>query len=153
MPRVVDTTLDISPPEILRMDLDEYVDMCAHDDWSVGCLLATVLLRNPVFLPLPHLPAALQKELIMQSQATWVRTLSFLALLQLTLNVSSASDLADMYHQSLEHGKLVTHRLLLPCAANLSAACMTLMLQRVHTHHTVAVGLMCIVHQLKGASS
>ncbi len=89
----------------------------------------------------------------MQSQATWVRTLSFLALLQLTLNVSSASDLADMYHQSLEHGKLVTHRLLLPCAANLSAACMTLMLQRVHTHHTVAVGLMCIVHQLKGASS
>ncbi len=99
MPRVVDTTFDISPPEILRMDLDECVDMCAHDDWSVGYLLASVLLRNPVFLPLPQLPAALQKELIMDSQATWVRTVSFLALLQLTLNVSSASDLADMYHQ------------------------------------------------------
>ena len=95
MPRVVDTTFDISPREILCMDLDEYVDMCAHDDWSVGYLLASVLLRNPVFLPLSQLPAALQKELIMDSQATWVRTLSFLALLQLTMNVSSASDLAE----------------------------------------------------------
>ena len=87
MPQVVDTTFDISPPEILRMDLDEYVDMCAHDAWSAGCLLATVLLRNPVFLPLPQLPAALQKELIMASQATWVGTLSFLPLLQLALHV------------------------------------------------------------------
>lgn len=99
MPQVVDTTFDISPPEILRMDLDAYVDMCAHDTWSVGYLLATVLLRHPVFLPLPQLPAALQKTLIMNSQATWVGTLSFLPLLQLTLNVFSASDLADMYHQ------------------------------------------------------
>ncbi len=97
MPQVMDTTFDISPPEIL--DLDEYVDMCAHDAWSVGCLLATVLLRHPVFLPLPQLPAALQKQLIMDSQATWVGTLSFLPLLQLALNVSSASDLADMDHQ------------------------------------------------------
>ena len=80
------------------MNLDEYVDMCAHDAWSVGYLLATLLLRHPVFFPLPQLPAALQKELILGSQATWVCTLSFLPLLQLTLHVSSASDLAAMDH-------------------------------------------------------
>ena len=96
MPHVVDTTFDISAPEVLRMDMDEDVDMCAHDAWSVGCLLAAVLLRHPIFLPIPQLPAALQKDLIMESQGTWVGTLSFIALLQLAQNVPSASELADM---------------------------------------------------------
>jgi hypothetical protein len=68
---------------LLRFCAWTWMSMCAHDAWSVGCLLAAVLLRHPIFLPIPQLPAALQKDLIMESQGTWVGTLSFLALLQL----------------------------------------------------------------------